>query len=130
MKKLCSKCNKLHEHDHNCTVGKFDKYYRDDEAYALRNSRKWWATRDEAKERDNYLCLACRYLDHYLNSRTLEVHHIKGVRDYPELVYVVSNCITLCRYHHSQVHKHGFDLEPLLAKLPWYSVTLEYPPTL
>lgn len=130
MKKFCSTCNSLHDHDQNCTVGKYDRYYRDDEAYKLRNSRKWWATRDHAKERDNHLCVACRLDDHYLNSRGLEVHHIQGVRDYPELVYEVSNCITLCQHHHRDVHDRKYDLRPLLSRLPWYASPEETPPTL
>lgn len=131
MKRFCSKCNTLHDHDHNCTVGKFDKYYRTDEAYRLRNNRRWWATRDEALERDNHLCVACRLQDNpFYNAYRLEVHHIKGVRDYPELVYVLGNTITLCQHHHRQVHAFELDLLPLLDRLPWYSDTLETPPTL
>ena len=130
MKRFCSQCNKLHDHDQNCTVGKFDRYYRDDNAYKLRNSRKWWATRDEAKERDHHLCLACRMIDHYANARGLEVHHIKGVRDYPELVYEVGNCVTLCQHHHRAVHDGTLDLEPLLARLAWYTNPEPTPPIL
>ena len=130
MKKFCGICNKLHDHDANCTVGKYDRFYRDNEAYKLRNSRKWWATRDQAKDRDSYLCVACRLDDNYLNSRGLEVHHIKGVADYPELVYVLGNCITLCQHHHRDVHDGNFDLPPLLSKLLWYSDTPSTPPSL
>lgn len=129
MKKYCGKCQAYHDHDRNCTVGKFDRYYRDDNAYKLRNSRKWWDTRDQAKERDNHLCVACRLLDHYLNSRGLEVHHIKGVRDYPELVYVLANCVTLCQHHHRQVHAGELELPPLLKLLSWFTNPVPTPPT-
>ena len=47
MKKLCGRCMKLHDHDFKCGVGRFERY-RDDEAYKLRNNRRWWRTRDEA----------------------------------------------------------------------------------
>ena len=63
MKRFCGKCGKLHDHDYNCTVGKFDKYYKTDMAYKIRNSRKWHKTRDEALARDNHLCVACRLSD-------------------------------------------------------------------
>ena len=131
MKRFCGKCNKIHDHDHNCTVGKFDKYYREDEAYKLRNSRKWWATRDEAKARDKNLCVACWHIDGYYNASRLEVHHIKGVRDYPELVYEVGNCVTLCQHHHRLVHARKLILLPLLEKLPWWQASADdTPPTL
>ena len=130
MKRFCSKCNKLHDHDYNCTVGKFDKYYRDDQAYKLRNSRKWWKIRDQAKERDQHLCVACRLVDHYFNSRGLEVHHIKGVKDYPELVYELNNTVTLCQHHHREVHDASLELKPLLEQLPWYNNPPDTPPTL
>lgn len=132
MKKFCSKCNKLHDHDYNCTVGKFDRYYRSSETYKARNSRKWWSTRDETKERDNHLCVACRWLDHHYNAYRLEVHHIIDVqicidRGRLDLVYTVGNCLTLCQHHHRQVHDKELDLLPLLAMLPWTPVTLDTP---
>lgn len=135
MKRYCSKCSKLHDHDHNCTVGKFDRYYRDDEVYKLRNSRKWWATRDETLERDRHLCVACRMIDSYLNSRRLEVHHIIDIKDCiatnrVELVYATGNCITLCQHHHRQAHKGELPLLKILEKLPWYSEPEDTPPTL
>lgn len=130
MKKFCSKCNRLHDHDYNCTVGKFDRYYRDDEGYKLRNSRKWWRVRDDAKERDHHLCVACRLSDPIVyNARGLEVHHIKGVRDYPDLAYELSNTVTLCQHHHRAVHNGNLDLLPLLAKAG-LDTTEVHPPTL
>jgi 5-methylcytosine-specific restriction endonuclease McrA len=135
MKRFCSKCNKLHDHDLNCTVGKFDKYYRASQTYKARNSRKWWATRDETKDRDRHLCVACRLLDSYLNSSRLEVHHVIDVaicidHDRLDLVYLVANCITLCQHHHRQVHEGEMELAPLLEMLPYKFATLDTPPTL
>lgn len=135
MKKYCGKCNKLHDHDYNCTVGKFDRYYRDDEVYKLRNSRKWWATRDETLERDQHLCVACRMIDKYLNAYRLEVHHIIDIKECIELarvdlVYSTGNCITLCQHHHRLAHTGDLPLLPLLTKLRWYVEPLSIPPTL
>ena len=134
MKKFCSKCNRLHDHDYNCTVGKFDRYYRDDQAYKLRNSRRWWRTRDETLDRDHHLCVACRLLNSYLNAYKLEVHHIIDVRicidrGMVELVYDVENCITLCQHHHRLVHSDDLDLPPLL-ELAGLKLPEAYPPTL
>jgi 5-methylcytosine-specific restriction endonuclease McrA len=118
MKKMCGKCGVLHDHDFNCTVGKFDKYYKTSMTYKLRNNRRWWATRDEALERDNHLCCACRFDDQpFYNAYRLEVHHILDVKDRPDLVYELSNTITLCQHHHREVHARNLDLEKLLGKL-------------
>ena len=116
MKKLCGRCMKLHDHDFKCGVGRFERY-RDDEAYKLRNNRRWWRTRDEALERDKHLCVACRLDDNpFYNAYKLEVHHILGVRDYPEHVYKVDNTITLCMFHHKKVHDGSLDFKGLLNK--------------
>jgi hypothetical protein len=121
---------KCHDHNHKCGVGRFERY-KDDEAYKLRNDRRWWATRDEAKDRDKHLCVACR-LDNnpFYNAYQLEVHHILGVRARPDLVYEVSNTITLCNFHHKQVHDGKLDLEDLLVRWRGYGVTADTPPTL
>lgn len=123
MKRLCSKCNTLHDHDHNCTVGKFERYYRDSETYKYRNSRHWHKIRDQAKERDYNLCTACRYLDHYYNAYRLEVHHLIDVKicinnERIDLIYDINNALTLCQHHHRAVHDGKLGLSKLLTYLP------------
>jgi 5-methylcytosine-specific restriction endonuclease McrA len=55
----------------------------------------------EVKKKDNYICQECG-----CNERAiLEAHHIKPVRDYPELVLDVSNGITLCSICHMEKTK-------------------------
>ncbi len=116
--KFCSKCNKLHDHDHSCQVGKFDKYYRGKLTYTYRNTPRWRKTRDDAKERDGYVCQACVAQENpYYNTFRLEVHHIVDVEIDPSLTYELWNTITLCNYHHRQVHSKELDLKPILEKL-------------
>lgn len=123
MLKYDGKSGKLIDFDHNSTVGKFDRYYRKDRAYKLRNSRKWWSTRDETLERDKHLCVACRLAEQpFYNAYKLEVHHLLDVKDCikfkrEDLVYSVGNCITLCQYHHRQVHSGELKLLPILEKV-------------
>ena len=131
MKRFCGKCGKLHDHDYNCTVGKFDKYYKTDMAYKIRNSRKWHKTRDEALARDNHLCVACRLSDNpFYNAYRLEVHHIIRVKDAPNLAYDLNNCITLCQHHHRQAHNGELNLKEILKKCSWYTKPEDTPPTL
>lgn len=49
-------------------------------------------------ERDNYECQQCG-LD-----MELQIHHIKLVKDFPELVNDYNNCITLCKQCHYSLH--------------------------
>jgi len=68
-------------------------------------------------------------IDHYYNAYRLEVHHILGVRDYPEQAYDLLNTITLCQHHHREVHAGNLDLAELLKQIPYYAETTT-PPTL
>ena len=49
-------------------------------------------------ERDGYACVCCGYDD------LLEVHHLEGATENPELMAVVDNGVTLCKYCHSKFH--------------------------
>jgi len=49
-------------------------------------------------ERDNYECQECG-LD-----IDLHIHHIKQIKDFPELANDITNCITLCKYCHRKLH--------------------------
>lgn len=58
---------------------------------------KMW--RINVYKRDNFTCQwpSC-------NNRTkLNAHHIKRWSDFPGLRFLVSNGITLCRYHHDMI---------------------------
>ncbi len=49
--------------------------------------------------RDGYVCICCGH-DH-----KLEVHHINGVKDNPDMVTDIDNGITLCKYCHLKYHE-------------------------
>lgn len=49
-------------------------------------------------ERDNYECQECGI------DMDLHIHHIKLVKDNPELVNELSNCVTLCGKCHRKLH--------------------------
>jgi hypothetical protein len=53
--------------------------------------------RGRVLERDGFMCVDCG------SSIALEVHHIKPVKDFPELEFETDNCITLCRSCHIEI---------------------------
>ena len=65
--------------------------------------KAWRKIRKEALDRDKCLCQRC------LKSRIITVadcvHHIKPLRDHPELGLALSNLIALCNTCHEQVEQ-------------------------
>jgi len=59
--------------------------------------------RQQALERDNYECVRCKAQGKVTTDK-LQVHHIKEVKDRPDLALVLSNVETLCLYHHNEEH--------------------------
>lgn len=53
-------------------------------------------------KRDHYECQECRRLGKY--HRVENVHHIKEVKDRPDLALDLDNLICLCVEHHNEVH--------------------------
>lgn len=66
------------------------------------NSAKWKAKREKILRRDGYICQHCKRYGR-LNAAT-EVHHIKHTDEYPELVWIDSNLISLCHKCHNAEH--------------------------
>jgi len=80
-----------------------------------RKNPRWNAVRYLAKKRDGFRCTECG------NPRRLEVHHVKRVKDYPELAYELDNLKTLCTSCHSRITKIecGFGCNPIPGKDAW-----------
>lgn len=78
---------------------KGDGFYRAD---------KWRAKRSQILKRDNYECQDCKE-EGKINTRrggkSLEVHHKKELKDYPELAFEDDNLITLCKVCHNRRHE-------------------------
>lgn len=64
----------------------------------LRKSAVYRNWRNGVFERDKYTCQKCKVKGIYL-----EAHHIKSFNDFPELRYVISNGLTLCRKCHLKI---------------------------
>lgn len=65
------------------------------------------------KERDKH---TCRIADENCTGG-LEVHHILGYKDYPELRYEMNNGITLCHFHHPRSRAKEKELSPYFQVL-------------
>ena len=63
---------------------------------------KWIRKRKAILRRDNYLCQECKRYGRYVEAKT--VHHIKHADEYPELIYVDTNLISLCNKCHNKMH--------------------------
>lgn len=74
-----------------------DEISLDDDSVS-RSSIEYTTWKKEVLQRDNYQCQCCG-LDKRLN-----VHHINGYKEYPELRTDVGNGIVLCQFCHDKYH--------------------------
>ncbi|SKB28419.1 HNH endonuclease [Acetoanaerobium noterae] len=69
---------------------------------AFYKSMVWLRKRKQILKRDNYECQHCKLKGMYSKAET--VHHIKHLKDYPELAIEDNNLISLCNVCHNIVH--------------------------
>jgi 5-methylcytosine-specific restriction endonuclease McrA len=87
--------------------------------YVIRDKR-WPALRLAAKRRDGWTCRDCG------SKRRLEVHHVKRVRDFPELAFALDNLKTLCGACHARITRIECGLAPLdPARQQWRNIVRE-----
>lgn len=67
----------------------------------------------DVRDRDNW---KCRLLNKECSGR-LEVHHIFGFTEYPELKYIINNGITLCHFHHPRKREEEKRMIPIFQEL-------------
>ncbi|MGI8351686.1 HNH endonuclease [Niallia circulans] len=80
----------------------YDKYKRDPESRRFYKSAAWSKARKLALERDNYLCVYHLKREQIVPADM--VHHIKELRDYPELALTLDNLVSLCNVCHEAEH--------------------------
>lgn len=69
-------------------------------------SREWKKKRKEILKRDNNECQKCKSKGKYHKAET--VHHIKHLKEHPELALIDSNLISLCYACHNEEHPEKF----------------------
>ena len=127
-------------------IGKYAKFYNDwqeatEEYYKVNPPKNTYASKNVQKrllysqrgmtkfrrdvlERDGYACVCCGYDD------LLEVHHLEGATENPELMAVVDNGVTLCKYCHSKFHhiytRRGFNSDDFSEFMDNFQVIKEF----
>jgi len=107
--KACKYCGGIHSFDYECSSKPKSSYIRNKDIQTFRNSKEWRTKREEIKNRDRYICVACWFNAHgtirRINSQKLSVHHIKPLSKAWQLRLNSDNLITLCEYHHEAAEK-------------------------
>lgn len=65
-------------------------------------SAVWKHKRHDILQRDNFECQRCKEKGEYSEAEV--VHHIKHLREYPQLALVDDNLKSLCAACHNEVH--------------------------
>lgn len=92
----------------------------------IRNTSRWRRKRDDIKERDGYFCQRCWSKYNLRTNDTLEVHHIKSYRDFPELAFDDNNLITICHCCNMQLgNSNKLDFEWNRENTPGYWIEKE-----
>lgn len=98
----CGRCGKIHERG-QCAEKPLSTYKKKTTRQVMiRHSTRWQRVREQALERDCYLCRLCLEQG-YINHNSLEVHHIVKIEEQEEKAYELDNLISLCSDHHKQV---------------------------
>ena len=113
MRKACSRCGRIHDYNYKCNVGYSRRFTKTPES-KLRSKSAWQSKRDSIKERAFNLCEVCRDEGVY-NYNSIEVHHIKKLRDDPDGLLDDNNLVALCTYHHKQADRGELSVEYLLS---------------
>ncbi|WZY00353.1 HNH endonuclease signature motif containing protein [Bacillus sp. FSL W7-1360] len=82
----------------------YDKYKRDQESRRFYNSKAWQKARRLALNRDDHLCRHC--FDNGTITSAQTVHHIKYLKDHPELALDLANLVSLCFSCHNHMHSN------------------------
>lgn len=99
-KKLCSDCYKKRSNKYSKTYKIRRTDIKEQKFYV---SKLWFRVRDKIRNRDNKLCLMC--LAEHRITKVECIHHIIELKEDWNLRFNNNNLISLCKEHHSKVHR-------------------------
>lgn len=82
---------------------RFKRYEADKETSKFYKTYKWVKKRQEALIRDNFECQECKRQGRFRPADC--VHHIKELKQYPELALDINNLMSLCNRCHNLIHE-------------------------
>ncbi|MDD2435837.1 MAG: HNH endonuclease [Bacilli bacterium] len=85
------------------TLERIKQLIREDKIILFYKSKAWRIKKNEIRKRDEYECQECKKQGGLttIQQAKLDVHHVKGLKVYPELAFVNSNLVTVCVNHHN-----------------------------
>lgn len=119
-KKICSYCGKVIDWNETCeckknSINKSKREYYKENKDVIKpiTSARWRKLRPLIIKRDGGCCQRCLIKYGTINSKDLQVHHIKPRAYYPELIFDETNLITLCKTCNLQLGTNEeLDFEP------------------
>jgi 5-methylcytosine-specific restriction enzyme A len=91
------------------TLQRINQLIREDKLVKFYQSKEWRGEdgiREKALKRDNYECQECKRKGDV--SLAQNVHHIKEVKEFPELALVLDNTESVCINCHNKEHGRIF----------------------
>ncbi|WNM51534.1 HNH endonuclease [Staphylococcus phage S-CoN_Ph10] len=102
--KVCSYCGRRYDANKQCICqvnnsNEYSKQYyeQNKERKKQLNSKRWKTLRERIIKRDGGMCNRCWVSLNVIETKDLQVHHIKPRSEYPELMYDPNNLITVCK---------------------------------
>ncbi|MCB2311618.1 HNH endonuclease [Clostridium tagluense] len=84
---------------------------------AFYNCVLWENLRLDILDEQHHECQMCK-ADSGLYSEAVTVHHVKFVRDYPELALTKSNLLCVCKECHYKIH-HPYEVKVQINEEKW-----------
>lgn len=88
-------------------VNWINKLIREDNIHAFYISKSWIELRSKVLKEQNNECQICKERGKYKRART--VHHIKHIKNRPDLALTRSNLLCVCEACHNELHPEKFE---------------------
>lgn len=109
-KTICQHCMKIIPDNQKCScrkqvVKEQRQQFKENNTDMIKliKSTRWQKFRLRIINRDGGHCQRCLHKYKVVNSKSLEVHHIKPRTKYPELMFEETNVVTLCKLCNTQI---------------------------